>query len=151
MGWLPGRRKTSQKIFSSPVRTLRIIISLLGTPLGKDCWGAGNAHCRLVGLTPSSGSPHLISRTLPVCMVFFPGTTCFVFKFICNALAGVAQWIECGLGTKGSPVQFPVRAHSWVAGQVPSGVHMRGNHTLMFFSLSFSFPSPFSKNKYIKS
>ena len=46
-----------------------------------------------------------------------------------------------------SPVQFPVRAHACVAGQVPSGGHMRGNHTLMFLSLSFSFPSPLSKNK----
>ena len=24
-----------------------------------------------------------------------------------------------GLGNKGSPVQFPVRAHAWVSGQVP--------------------------------
>ena len=36
-------------------------------------------------------------------------------------LAGVAQWIEHGLQTKGSLVQFPVRAHAWVAGQIPSG------------------------------
>ena len=42
---------------------------------------------------------------------------------------------------------FPVRAHAWVAGQVPSGGHMRGNHTLIFLSLSFFLPSPLSKNK----
>ena len=29
--------------------------------------------------------------------------------------------------------------------------HLRGNHTLMFLSLSFSLPSPLSKNEYIKS
>ena len=34
-----------------------------------------------------------------------------------------------------------------VAGQVPSREHVRGNHTLMFLSLSFSLPSPLSKNK----
>ena len=28
------------------------------------------------------------------------------------ALAGVAQWIEHELQTKGSPVPFPVRAHA---------------------------------------
>ena len=56
-----------------------------------------------------------------------------------TALAGVAQWIECGLLTEGSPVQLPIRAHAWVASQVPSGGHVRGNHTLMF--LSFSSPS----------
>ena len=60
------------------------------------------------------------------------------------ALAGVAQWIECW---PQSLVQFPVRAHAWVAGHVPSGGSMRGNHTLMFLSLSFSFPSPLSKNE----
>ena len=62
------------------------------------------------------------------------------------ALAGVAQWIERGLRTKGSLVQFPVGSHAWIAGQVPSGGHVRGNHTLMFLSLSFSLPSPLSKN-----
>ena len=62
-------------------------------------------------------------------------------------LSGVAQWIEHGLQTKGSPVWFPVRAHAWVAGQVPNRGCARGNHTLMFLSppLSFSFPSLLSK------
>ena len=44
------------------------------------------------------------------------------------------------LQTTGSLVQFPVRAPDWVAGQVPSEGHMRGNHTLIFLSLSFSLP-----------
>ena len=51
------------------------------------------------------------------------------------ALARVAQWIECGLQTKGLLVQFPVRAHACIAGQVPSGGHVRGNHTWMFLPL----------------
>ena len=63
------------------------------------------------------------------------------------ALAGVTQWIERRLQTKGSPVRFPVRAHACVVGQVPSWGHMRGNHTLMFLSLSFSLLSPLSKNE----
>ena len=71
----------------------------------------------------------------------------FVIKNINAALAGVAQWIERGLWTKESLVQLPVRVYAWVAGQVPSGGHMRGNHTLMFLSLFFSLPSPLSKNK----
>ena len=37
---------------------------------------------------------------------------------------------------KGFP--FPVRAHAWVVGQVPSRGCARGNHTYMFLSLSFS-------------
>ena len=49
--------------------------------------------------------------------------------------------------TKGSPVQFPVRAHAWVMGQVSSRGRLRGNHTLMFLSLSFSLLSLLSKNK----
>ena len=56
------------------------------------------------------------------------------------ALAGVAQWIECRLQTTGSPVQFPVRACAWAAGQVPSGGCATGNHTWMFLSLSPSLP-----------
>ena len=44
-----------------------------------------------------------------------------------------------------SPGQFPVRAHPWIVGQVPRWGYTRGNHTLMFLSLSFFLP--FSKNK----
>ena len=55
--------------------------------------------------------------------------------------------LRVGLWTKGSPVWFPVRAHAWVAGQVPSRGCMRGNCTVMFLSLSFSLPSPPSTNK----
>ena len=72
---------------------------------------------------------------------------------VCNikkaliGLAAVAQWIEHGLRIKGLLVQFPVRAHAWVVGQVPSRGIMRDSHTLIFLSLSFSFTSPLSKNK----
>ena len=45
--------------------------------------------------------------------------------------------LSASLQTKESWVCFPVRAHTWVAGQVSSRGHMRGNHTLMFLSLSF--------------
>ena len=64
-----------------------------------------------------------------------------------GALAGIVQWTECRLRIKGLPVRFPIKAHAWVVGQVPSRGHVRGNHTLMFVSLSFSLPSPLSKNK----
>ena len=36
--------------------------------------------------------------------------------------------LSAGLQIKGSPVQVPVRAHAWVAGQVPSRRCTRGNH-----------------------
>ena len=39
-----------------------------------------------------------------------------------GCLAGVAQWIEHQMQTKGLLVPFPFRAHAWVVGQVPSGV-----------------------------
>ena len=57
--------------------------------------------------------------------------------------------LSISLWTKGSLVQFPVRIHAWVAIQAPSRRHARSNHTWMFLSLSFSLPSPISKNKYI--
>ena len=55
--------------------------------------------------------------------------------------------LSAGLQTKGSLDRFPVRAHAWAAGQVPSRGCWRGNHTLMFLSLSFSLSSPLSKSK----
>ena len=59
--------------------------------------------------------------------------------------------LSAGLWTQVSRVWFPVRAHGWVVGRVPSWGHARGNlcisHTFMFLSLSFSLPSPLSKNK----
>ena len=70
------------------------------------------------------------------------------------ALDGVVQWVKC------QP------ANQKVAGLIPSqgiclscrpgpqfwGIwgHVRSNHTLMFLSLSFSFPFPPCKNKQIK-
>ena len=50
--------------------------------------------------------------------------------------------LRAGPKTRGSLVQLPVRAQSWVVGQVPSRGYMRGNHTLLFLSLAFSLPSP---------
>ena len=50
--------------------------------------------------------------------------------------------LSAGLETKELPVQFPARAHAWVASQVPSRGQARGNRTLMFPSFS---PSPFLK------
>ena len=52
--------------------------------------------------------------------------------------------LRAGLQTKGFPVRFPVRAHVWVVGQVPSREYLRSNHTLMFL-FSFSLPSPLFK------
>ena len=63
------------------------------------------------------------------------------------ALVGPAQWIEHRLANQGSQVRFPVRAHAWGAGWVPTKGCMQGNHTSMFPSLSFSLPPPLSKNK----
>ena len=79
--------------------------------------------------------------------LLLPFRCCYKHENLILALAGVAQWIEHGLLSKGSQVRFPVGAHAWVAGQVLGGEHVRGNHTLMFLSLSFSLPSPISKNK----
>ena len=53
--------------------------------------------------------------------------------------------VSASLWTKGSQVQFPVRAHAWVAGQVPSKRCMTGDHALMFLFLSFSLPSSLKK------
>ena len=58
--------------------------------------------------------------------------------------------LSASLQTKGSPVQFPVRAHAWVLGWVPRGGCSRGNHTLMLPFLSPSLPLSLEINKLIK-
>ena len=63
------------------------------------------------------------------------------------ALTGVAQWIEYQPVNQRVAGPIPSQAHAWVTGQVPRWRQRRGNHTLMFLSLSFSLPSPLSKNK----
>ena len=63
------------------------------------------------------------------------------------AVAGVAQWIDCWPAIYSVARSIPSQAQAWVVGQVPSRGRVRGNHTLMFLSLSFSFPSRLSKNK----
>ena len=53
--------------------------------------------------------------------------------------------LSASLQTKEPLVRFPVRAHAWVVGQVPSRGRKRGNHTLVFLSLS-PFPLPLKIN-----
>ena len=59
------------------------------------------------------------------------------------------EWLS-GLGilmqTKRLLVQFLVRAYAWVVGQVPDWGLAR-DYQSMFLSVTFSLPSPLSKNK----
>ena len=62
---------------------------------------------------------------------------------LCLALAAVALWLRglsASLRTKGSLVWFPVRAHAWVAGQVPRRGWVRGNHIDVSLPFSPSLP-----------
>ena len=64
-------------------------------------------------------------------------------------LAGVAQWIGCRPANRRVTGSIPSQGtcQGCGPGQVPGvgGGPTRGNHTLMFLSLSFSLPSPLSK------
>ena len=64
-----------------------------------------------------------------------------------SALAGVAQWMERWLANQRVAGSIPSQGTCLDWGPGPSWGHMRDNHTLMFLSLSFSLPSPLSKNK----
>ena len=64
-----------------------------------------------------------------------------------NSGITVAPWQVWLSGLSVSLRTDPVRAHAWVASQVPSRGRTRGNHTLMSLSLSFSLPSLLSKSK----
>ena len=52
-------------------------------------------------------------------------------KLLFIALIGVAQWIENWPVNQRVAIQFPVRAHAWVSGQVPSRGRYKRNHTLI--------------------
>ena len=64
-----------------------------------------------------------------------------------GALAGVAQWIERPPSNQRVAGSIPSQGTCLGCRPGPSEGHMRGNHTLMFLSFSFSLPSPLSKNK----
>ena len=55
--------------------------------------------------------------------------------------------MSASLRSKGSQIRFPVRAHVWVAGQVPGRGYVRGNHTLMLLSVSLFLPLCLKINK----
>ena len=97
-------------------------------------------------LLPPPPLPGVIAGAI-VGVLLFLVLVCLLIFFLKKrwALAGVAQWSDCRPANKGWRVRFPLRAHAWVAGQVFSRGRVRDNHTLMF--LSFSLPSPLSKNK----
>ena len=61
--------------------------------------------------------------------------------FLCPGLCGLVNGAPA-CEPKGRWFNSQSRAHAWVAGQVPSRGYMRGNHSLMFLCLSFSFPFP---------
>ena len=75
------------------------------------------------------------------------GSNLLIHKNCCLALVGVARCIECLPANQRVISSIPIRAHAWVVSQVPSRGCARGNHTLMFLSLSFSLPAPLSENK----
>ena len=56
------------------------------------------------------------------------------------ALAGVAQWIECWPMNQRVTGSIPRQGTCLCCGSVPSGRHVRSNHTLRFLSFSFSLP-----------
>ena len=72
-------------------------------------------------------------------------------KCLSLALAGVAQWTECGPVNQKVAGSVPSQGTCLGRrpGQVPNWGHMRGNHILIFLSLSISFSSPLNMNKYI--
>ena len=120
-GWNAPRSPAFAKTHPASAATRPLCIiwsSCLGLPILPTPLGKALIH----PLNPSS------RNTFYLCLVRLSG-------------------LSVGLWTKGLLVQFPVRAHIWAAGQVPSRGRTRDNHTLTFLSLSF--PSPL-KTKRLK-
>ena len=67
----------------------------------------------------------------------------WLFKKAALALTAVSQWVgHCpkNQGVASSMVPFPVTAHAWVASQVPSWGHARGNQLMFVSHTSVLFP-----------
>ena len=75
-------------------------------------------------------------------VVFF-----FGYNLFCLALAGVAQWTECGPENHRVTNSIPVQGTCLGCRPGPHWGCVRVNHTWMFLSLSFSLHFPLSKNK----
>ena len=67
------------------------------------------------------------------------------FKILFIALDDVAQWFEHR--PVNQRVAGSILSQDTCLGCGPVWGHVKGNHTLMFLYLSFSLPSPLSKNK----
>ena len=114
------------------------------------CGTTQSTSCRLAWSSSHclAKSP-LLSTWLPI---FVPPTSlgeCFFFNSLVVGLQYSSIFCQSGdfFVFKFVVVFSVVQAHAWVAGQVPSRGRARGNHTLIFLSLCFSFLSPVSKNK----
>ena len=113
-------------------------------------WFPVRAHAWVVGQVPTWGQARG-NWSMLLCHIYVSLPLFLPFPHFLKKISALwLVWLSglsASLQTKGLLVQFPVRAHAWIVGQVPSGGHVRGNHTLMFLSLSFSLLSPLSKNK----
>ena len=61
-------------------------------------------------------------------------------KYRLDALASVADFVGIVPQTKRSTVQFPVRAHTWVAGSVPVVAHTEGSQLMILYHTNVSLP-----------
>ena len=65
-------------------------------------------------------------------------------------MTSVAQWVGRHLTTKRSLVQFPVRTHAWVVGQVPGWGPARGNWSMFLSHIHISLHLFFPPSSSIK-
>ena len=78
----------------------------------------------------------------PLQAFWCPPSLLFFLKEMSLALADVAQWIECWTANQRVTSSIPSLGHMFgLQASSPIGGTWKGNHTLMFLSLSFSLPS----------
>ena len=107
---------------------------------GVGCWPPLDIHIYFMRWTYCGGyTLCLFIKVQYVCVVLARWLSCLERHPVHQKIAGSILGQSTSLG---SLVRFPVRAHAWFAGQVPSRGHVRGNHTSMFLSLFLPpFPS----------
>nr|KAF6452964.1 hypothetical protein HJG59_008245 [Molossus molossus] len=120
-------------------------------PLSKNQWSPGQfgSAIRVSALRPKSldssqghvsqlrfgplpWSESCRRQPIDVSFLLFPSLPLYLKRDgkIFSGLASVAQWLSIDPCTRRSPVQFPVRAHAQVVGQIPSGGHAGGGQSM---------------------
>ena len=123
-----------------------VVSSSIGREEGQNLVRGCNCSCTLIPeMPPQVTNPKGMHVYRDV-----HGSNIYKRQKVGHALAGVAQWIECWPANQRPLIQFPLKAHAWVAGQAPSWGCARGNGLMYLLHIDVSLPPSSSFPLFLK-